>query len=107
MQSPTHLDAKTLEMMQRAVDRGASLIRQLLAFSRQEPLKTEKLDLNVLIREFEPTAQQIADGEIQAAHAAAVGRLLVELSGVLAYVPTLHRRLRGKREGSRWRLIAQ
>lgn len=53
-QSRTHLDAKILEMMQRAVDRGASLTQQLLAFSRQEPLKTEKLNLNVLISEFEP-----------------------------------------------------
>jgi hypothetical protein len=35
------------------------------------------------------TSQQIEDGEIKAMHAAAVGRLLVELGEVLAYVQTL------------------
>lgn len=53
-QSQTHLDMKVLEMMQRAVDRGASLTQQLLAFARQQPLKNETTNLNTLIREFEP-----------------------------------------------------
>jgi PAS domain S-box-containing protein len=53
-QSRTYLDAKMLEMMQRAVDRGASLTQQLLSFARQQPLKTETVNLNGLIREFEP-----------------------------------------------------
>ncbi len=35
------------------------------------------------------TAQQIEDGELKSAHARAVGRLLVELGEVLAYVQTL------------------
>jgi len=54
VQSRTHLDAKVLEMMQRAVDRGASLTQQLLAFARQQPLKAERSNLNALISEFEP-----------------------------------------------------
>jgi len=53
-QSRTHLDAKVLDMMQRAVDRGASLTQQLLAFARQQPLKTERSNINNLIRDFEP-----------------------------------------------------
>lgn len=51
-ESRTYRDAKLLEMMQRAVDRGASLIQQLLTFARQQPLKTERSNLNALIREF-------------------------------------------------------
>jgi hypothetical protein len=35
------------------------------------------------------TAQQIAQGDIEAAHAAAVGRLMVELGEVLAYAQAL------------------
>jgi PAS domain S-box-containing protein len=53
-QSRTHLDAKVLEMMQRTVDRGTALTQQLLAFARQQPLKTERSNLNTLIGEFEP-----------------------------------------------------
>ena len=53
-QSRTHLDAKVLDMLQRAVDRGASLTQQLLAFARQQPLKTERSNINNLIRDFEP-----------------------------------------------------
>jgi signal transduction histidine kinase len=53
-QSRTHLDAKMIQSMQRAVDRGASLTQQLLSFARQQPLKAERHDLNALIRDFEP-----------------------------------------------------
>lgn len=58
-QSRTHLDVKMIQTMQRAVDRGASLTQQLLSFARQQPLKTEKLDLNALIREFEPMLERV------------------------------------------------
>lgn len=53
-QSRTHLDAKMIQSMQRAVERGASLTQQLLSFARQQPLKAERHDLNALIRDFEP-----------------------------------------------------
>ena len=64
-QSQTHLDAKMLAMMQRAVDRGASLTQQLLSFARQQPLKTERSDLNALIREFEPMLRRAGNGSIR------------------------------------------
>ena len=58
-QSRTHLDAKMLQTMQRAVDRGALLTQQLLSFARQQPLKTEKFQLNALISEFEPMLHRV------------------------------------------------
>jgi PAS domain S-box-containing protein len=64
-QSRTHLDMKVLEMMQRAVDRGASLTQQLLAFARQQPLKNETTNLNTLIREFEPMLRRAGIGSIR------------------------------------------
>jgi PAS domain S-box-containing protein len=54
MQSRTHLDMKMVEGMRRAIDRGASLTQQLLAFARQQPLQAEVHDLNTLIRDFAP-----------------------------------------------------
>ncbi|RKT13523.1 PAS domain S-box-containing protein [Paraburkholderia sp. RAU2J] len=64
-QSRTHLDVKMLDMMQRAVDRGASLVQQLLAFARQQPLRNERHDLNAVIREFEPMLQRAGIGSIR------------------------------------------
>lgn len=61
----THGDAKMLEMMQRAVDRGASLTQQLLAFARQQPLEPETLNVNALIREFEPMLSRAGLGSIR------------------------------------------
>jgi PAS domain S-box-containing protein len=64
-QSRTHLDAKMLETMQRAVERGASLTQQLLSFARQQPLKAEAHDLNAVIRAFEPMLQRAGDSSIR------------------------------------------
>jgi PAS domain S-box-containing protein len=64
-QSRTHLDVKMLDMMQRAVERGASLIQQLLTFARQQPLRNERHDLNAVIREFEPMLQRAGIGSIR------------------------------------------
>lgn len=64
-QSQTHFDAKMLDMMRRAVDRGASLVQQLLAFARQQPLKNERHDLNAVIRAFEPMLRRAGIGSIQ------------------------------------------
>jgi PAS domain S-box-containing protein len=63
-QSRTHLDVKMIQTMQRAVDRGASLTQQLLSFARQQPLKTEKLNLNALIRDFEPMLHRVAGASV-------------------------------------------
>lgn len=64
-QSRTHLDGKMIQMMQRAVDRGAALTQQLLSFARQQPLKTERLRLNALIREFEPMLHRVGNALIK------------------------------------------
>lgn len=64
-QSRTHLDAKMLETMQRAIERGASLTQQLLSFARQQPLKTEAHDLNALIGAFEPMLQRAGNASIR------------------------------------------
>jgi PAS domain S-box-containing protein len=63
-QSRTHLDVKMIQTMQRAIDRGASLTQQLLSFARQQPLKTEKLNLDSLIRECEPMLHRVASTRI-------------------------------------------
>ena len=46
-------DAKTLDSMRRAVDRGAALTQQLLAFARQQPLQPETRSINRIISGFE------------------------------------------------------
>ena len=42
-------DARTLESMRRAIDRGARLTQQLLAFARQQPLQAETRNINRII----------------------------------------------------------
>ncbi|MGF6768684.1 PAS domain S-box-containing protein [Paraburkholderia sp. GAS199] len=63
-QSRTHLDAKMIQSMQRAVDRGASLTQQLLSFARQQPLREERYDVNTLIRDFEPMLRRAVDRSV-------------------------------------------
>ena len=46
-------DRRTLDSMRRAIDRGARLTQQLLAFARQQPLQAETRNLNRVIRGFE------------------------------------------------------
>ena len=47
------LRARTLDTMERAAQRGASLIQQLLTFARQQPLLQETHDIGRIIRSFE------------------------------------------------------
>ncbi|RZF26625.1 PAS domain-containing sensor histidine kinase [Paraburkholderia sp. UYCP14C] len=60
-----HADIRMLEMMQRAVTRGATLTQQLLSFARQQPLKVEKCNLNAVLRGFEAVLRRAADGAIE------------------------------------------
>jgi PAS domain S-box-containing protein len=46
-------DSRTIESMRRAVDRGARLTQQLLAFARQQPLQAETRNVNRIITGFE------------------------------------------------------
>jgi len=64
-QSQTHLDAKMIQSMQRAIERGASLTQQLLSFARQQPLKPERHDLNALIRDFEPMLRRAGSSSVR------------------------------------------
>jgi PAS domain S-box-containing protein len=51
---PRHDDKhRIIDIAQRAVERGAKLNQQLLAFSRRQPLRSEPHDINVLIGGFE------------------------------------------------------
>ena len=49
---------RQLEAMRTAADRGRSLTRQLLAFSRRQQLNPQTLDVNALIAEFIPLLRQ-------------------------------------------------
>ena len=48
-----------VESIRRAAERTAAVTAQLLAFSRRQVLKTELLDLNALVRRFEPVLRRI------------------------------------------------
>jgi CheY-like chemotaxis protein len=48
-----------------AILRGSSLTKQLLAFSRRQPLASRSVDINALIREFEPLWRRSAAGNIE------------------------------------------
>jgi PAS domain S-box-containing protein len=58
----TSTSAKILESMRRAADRGATLIQQLMIFSRQQPLKQEKHNLNRVISSFEAVLRRAKKG---------------------------------------------
>lgn len=58
----TSVSVKVLESMRRAADRGATLIQQLMIFSRQQPLKQEKHNLNCVISSFEAVLRRAKKG---------------------------------------------
>jgi two-component system, cell cycle sensor histidine kinase and response regulator CckA len=53
------------EEIQRCADRGASLTRQLLAFSRNQVLEPRVLDLNVLVTDLEPMLRRLIGEDIK------------------------------------------
>ena len=57
-------DAKTLDSMRRAIDRGATLTQQLLAFARQQPLEPETRSVNRIISGFESVLRRAANSSI-------------------------------------------
>jgi PAS domain S-box-containing protein len=52
-QNPTSVERSTLDTIQRAVDRGATMTQQLLAFARQQPLTSAHHQINKVISGFE------------------------------------------------------
>lgn len=57
-------DAKTLDSMRRAIDRGATLNQQLLAFARQQPLQPETRNVNRIVSGFESVLRRAANSSI-------------------------------------------
>ena len=57
-------DTKTFDSMRRAVDRGATLTQQLLAFARQQPLQPETRSVNRLISGFESVLRRAVNAAI-------------------------------------------
>jgi len=57
-------DAKTFDSMRRAIDRGATLTQQLLAFARQQPLQPETRSVNRLISGFESVLRRAVNASI-------------------------------------------
>ena len=57
-------DTKTFDSMRRAVDRGARLTQQLLAFARQQPLQPETRSVNRLITGFESVLRRAVNASI-------------------------------------------
>jgi PAS domain S-box-containing protein len=58
-------DSRTIESMRRAVDRGARLTQQLLAFARQQPLQAEIRNLNRIITGFESVLRRAVTAGIE------------------------------------------
>jgi PAS domain S-box-containing protein len=58
-------DTKTYDSMRRAIDRGATLTQQLLAFARQQPLQAETRNVNRLITGFESVLRRAGTSSIE------------------------------------------
>ena len=65
MQRNPGSDAKTLDSMRRAIDRGATLTGQLLAFARQQPLEPETRNINRIISGFESVLRRAVNTSIE------------------------------------------
>jgi PAS domain S-box-containing protein len=60
----SNADDKTFDSMRRAVDRGATLTQQLLAFARQQPLEAETRNINRIITGFESVLRRAGNAAI-------------------------------------------
>jgi PAS domain S-box-containing protein len=58
-------DTRTIDSMRRAVDRGARLTQQLLAFARQQPLQAETRNVNRIITGFESVLRRAGNANIE------------------------------------------
>src|SRR5690348_11285546 len=56
---------RLVKATQHAAERGERLIAQLLAFSRQQSLRPETVDINRLIRRFEPLIRRAVGESIE------------------------------------------
>ena len=58
------IDARVLDSMNRAIERGASLTQQLLAFARQQPLAPATYNVNRLIEGFESVLRRAVHSSV-------------------------------------------
>jgi PAS domain S-box-containing protein len=65
LQRASNADARTFDSMRRAIDRGATLTQQLLAFARQQPLQPETHNINRLVSGFESVLRRATSANIQ------------------------------------------
>jgi PAS domain S-box-containing protein len=61
----SNTDDKTFDSMRRAVDRGATLTQQLLAFARRQPLQAETRNVNRVISGFESVLRRAGNDSIE------------------------------------------
>jgi signal transduction histidine kinase len=59
-----HADARLIDTMRRAVQRGSTLTQQLLAFARKQPLKPEMTNINALVTGFESVLRRAVESNI-------------------------------------------
>ena len=62
-----------LDNIREAAKRGSSLTRQLLAFSRRQPVQTQMLDLNERLREVSKLLRPLMGDDVEIAAVAAIG----------------------------------
>ncbi len=55
---------RDVEELLKATERAGAITRQLLCFSRRQTLRTEKLDLNQVIRDIENMIQRVLDKQV-------------------------------------------
>ncbi len=95
-------------LIQRAVDRGASLTQQLLSFARQQPLKTEAHNLDELIHAFEPMLHRAGNAAIRletklaSRHSAVLLDAARFEAALLNLVVNAHRCTSGRRHHRYW-----
>lgn len=78
-QFPQIENARSLDSIRRAISRGANLTQQLLSFSRQQPLQTERCDINKAISDFESVLRNAGNSSIRFDFRINDGRLPVSL----------------------------
>ena len=57
-------EVRLIDTMEQALDRGVKLVRQLLAFARQQPLERAKRDLNRVVSAFESVLRRAGPGDV-------------------------------------------
>jgi signal transduction histidine kinase len=72
------LRRQRVEQILQAAQRGAALTRQLLAFSRQQPLEARSLDLNTVVSGLEPMLTRLIGEDIEVAIQLSEGLHLVK-----------------------------